>query len=148
MYTTYLSQLFQRDLNRLKEEISAFSDEALLWKTTGDISNSAGNLCLHLLGNLNHFIGATLGDTGYDRDRKFEFSANNIPRINLLQSIEETRRMLGEVVPALDPKDLERTYPLHLKTFKEGMETGYFLIHLSGHLNYHLGQINYLRRIL
>ncbi len=74
-----LIEIFERDLLKLKEEISLYKDENNLWVTEKQISNAAGNLTLHLIGNLNHFIGATLGHTGYVREREKEFSTKNIP---------------------------------------------------------------------
>ncbi len=64
MLTQTLIKLFKKDLNALKQEVAAYTNEANLWVLDDDIKNSAGNLCLHLVGNLNHFIGATMGDTG------------------------------------------------------------------------------------
>src|SRR5215213_10165243 len=86
-----LIEIFERDLKKLKEEISLYKDESKLWVIDKDISNSAGNLCLHLLGNLNHFIGAALGNTGYVRNRDSEFALKNIPQKELLDSIEKTK---------------------------------------------------------
>ena len=74
MLTETLIKLFKRDLGKLKEEVDSYQNEANLWIVTNDVSNSAGNLCLHLVGNLNHFIGAVLGDSGYVRQRDLEFS--------------------------------------------------------------------------
>ena len=60
-----LITLFERDLNKMAEEVKTYKEESQLWVVKGEIKNSAGNLCFHLLGNLNHFIGAILGNTGY-----------------------------------------------------------------------------------
>ncbi|MCB9231791.1 MAG: DUF664 domain-containing protein [Bacteroidia bacterium] len=149
MTTQYLLQLFQRDLSRLKDEINAFQDESNLWKTSGTISNSTGNLALHVTGNLSHFVGAVLGQTGYIRHRESEFTSKGVPRADLLRGLDGVIDMLGRVIPRLEAANLDENYPLDLSAwFKPNMETGYFLIHLYGHLNYHLGQINYLRRVL
>lgn len=146
MFTESLNQLFERDLNLLAREISSFHNEEHLWKVRDGISNSAGNLTLHLCGNLKHFIGAILGNTGYVRQREAEFSSKNIPVEELIRNVEGTRDVVLSVLRTLQPADLEKTYPVSLwdKTFS----TAYFLIHLHSHLNYHLGQINYLRRLL
>ena len=139
-----LQQLFLRDLDRLRDEIEAHEDGPALWSTSGTVTNSAGNLCLHLCGNLQHFIGAVLGGSGYVRDREHEFSARNIPRKILLDEIDRTKDSIAATLGSMDADALVRTYPV--KVFAEAMSTGQFLIHLHGHLNYHLGQINYLRR--
>jgi len=60
-----IKQLLCKDLKKLQHEIAAYEDEIIFWKTADRIGNSAGNLCLHLIGNLNSYIGATLGTTGY-----------------------------------------------------------------------------------
>lgn len=85
-----LINIFGRDLDKLREEISLYKDENNLWIVKDGINNSTGNLCLHLIGNLNHFIGATLGNSGYIRTRDVEFSSKNIPRVEMIRSIEET----------------------------------------------------------
>lgn len=141
-----LQSLYNRDLNKLKTEIEAYQHEAVIWKTDQNISNSAGNLCLHLIGNLNHFIGAYLGNTGYIRNRDLEFSLKNIPKTELTEKVEATLTMINHVLSQLTPEDLEKEYPLVV--FEDKMTTGYFLIHLITHLDYHLGQINYHRRLL
>ena len=147
MLTAITVQIFERDLNKLKDELVAYKNEADLWKVTPGISNSAGNLALHLLGNLNHFIGAVLGNTGYIRIREKEFSDKDIPRIVLLENIDALMPIIQTTLADLTSADLEKIYPFKMSDNKE-MTTGYFLVHLVAHLDYHLGQINYHRRLL
>ncbi|WP_312297437.1 DinB family protein [Chryseobacterium sp.] len=146
MITESLRSLYNRDLNKLKTEIEAYQKEENLWKTDKNISNSAGNLCLHLIGNLNHFIGAQLGNTSYIRHRELEFSLKDIPQAELIEKVEATIAMIDSVLPQLSEDDLKKEYPLVV--FESKMTTDYFLIHLVAHLDYHLGQINYHRRLL
>jgi uncharacterized damage-inducible protein DinB len=141
-----LTTILTRDLEKLHNEIDAFTAEAYIWKTTGNITNSAGNLCLHLCGNLNTYIGATLGKSGYVRDRPAEFSGKNVPKVELLKQVVLTRKMVAQTLQQLQPADLEKNYPEQV--LGKPMTTGFFLIHLTAHLSYHLGQINYLRRVL
>jgi uncharacterized damage-inducible protein DinB len=141
-----LQKIFQRDLEKLKQEIIAYNNESNLWRIEKGIANSAGNLCLHLVGNLNTYIGAELGKTGYVRDRDLEFSQKNIPRDQLVQMIESTITVVANGLNKLKKEDLEKEYPLLV--FKEKTSTGFFLIHLAVHLSYHLGQVNYHRRLL
>jgi uncharacterized damage-inducible protein DinB len=138
--------LFDRDLHKLKTEIQLYNHEAKLWIVENRIANSAGNLCLHLVGNLNAYIGAVLGDTGYIRKREEEFSLKNIPRITLIREIENTILVVKNTLDKLSEPDLQKEFPLLI--FKEKTSTEYLLIHLSTHLGYHLGQINYHRRLL
>jgi len=136
--------LFKRELGHLKEELLAFRDEKDLWRVQGELKNSAGNLALHLNGNLNHYVGATIGKTGYVRERDKEFSEKNIPREELLRMTGETERMLADVIGKLSDEDLLRPYPT--SSFGEGTKIAYVLVQLFGHFNYHLGQVNSLRR--
>lgn len=140
-----LSTVFEKDLIRLKAEIEAYNDEEKLWIKAEGINNSAGNLCLHILGNLNNYVGAILGKTGYVRNRPSEFSEKTSKEF-LIKSLDETTEMVKKVISDLDAQQLDQTYPDNV--FGYEMKTDFFLIHLVGHLNYHLGQINYHRRIL
>ncbi len=110
------------------------------------ISNSGGNLCLHLTGNLQHFIGATLGETGFIRNREAEFKLKNIPRQKLLEEVDITRQAVTDTLEQLSKKELESEYPLQV--FGEPLTTQFFLIYLLKHLSYHIGQINYHRRLV
>ena len=141
-----LKQLFTSDLEKLKTEISSYTDEMNLWKISGDIKNSGGNLCLHLCGNLQHFIGAVLGNSGYVRKRDAEFSKKNVPVKELVKEVELTITAVENTLNHLKEERLGQKYPRNV--FGYEMTTEYFLIHLAAHLNYHLGQINYHRRLL
>lgn len=142
----HLKKLFSRDLDRLYNEIASYGNEEAIWKTEKDISNSAGNLCLHLIGNLNTYIGRELGGTAYVRNRELEFSQKNVPKVELLKEVQHTKEILIESLDAVNEKKLEEDYPVLV--FEEKTSTGYFLVHLAMHLSYHLGQINYHRRLI
>ncbi len=146
MTTEILKQLFTRDLNKLKEEITAYNNEEKLWYIEGNIANSAGNLCLHLIGNLNTYIGAELNKTGYIRNRPDEFALKNIPRAELIDKIEKTILVVENALDTLTEEQLSAIYPAEV--LEKNMSTGYFLTHLAMHLSYHLGQVNYHRRLL
>ena len=141
-----LIALFERDLRKLREEINLYTDETRIWVVADGISNSAGNLCLHLLGNLNHFIGAVLGKTGYVRHRDDEFSLKNIPRLELNAQIDATIAVVKQALESLTESDFQNDYPEEKRG--EILKTDYMLLHLYGHLDYHLGQVNYHRRLL
>lgn len=146
MITEVLNSIIKRDLLKLKTEIESYEDESTLWRIEKRIANSGGNLCLHLIGNLNTYIGAILGQTGYVRDRDAEFSLKNIPRKELIQKIEDSIQVIDRVLPTLTAEQLEKEYPIIV--LKEPTTTEFFLVHLAAHLTYHLGQINYHRRLL
>jgi uncharacterized damage-inducible protein DinB len=146
MLSEILIEIYERDLNKLKSEIEQYRDEADLWKTDGEILNSAGNLCLHLNGNLQHFFGAVLGETGYVRDRDAEFSRTNVPRDRLLEDISETMRVVRATLEKMSDEEFATEYPIEV--FGNPMTTGFFVVHLAAHFNWHLGQIDYHRRLL
>jgi uncharacterized damage-inducible protein DinB len=141
-----LQSLFARDLNRLKKEIELYQDESNIWKVEKNIANSAGNLCLHLIGNLNTYIGKEIGKTDYVRNREQEFLLKNVPRIELLDKIDETIQVVNQSLGKLSENMLQDEYPILV--IEEKTSTQYLLIHLATHLAYHLGQINYHRRLI
>ena len=138
--------LIVRDLLKLKQEVESYKDESKLWVIDAGISNSAGNLCLHLLGNINHFIGATLGNTGYVRNRDLEFSQKNIPVDVLAAQIDDTVGAAENTFDKMLTDSLDQEYPLVFNSQK--LTTEQMLVNIVSHLNYHLGQINYHRRLL
>jgi uncharacterized damage-inducible protein DinB len=146
MNTKELNLLFQRDLTRLQEELQAYQNEENLWKVDGEIANSGGNLALHLIGNLRQFIAADLGGFGYERNREQEFVATGKSRTALLEELDLVKEQVEKSLVTLDPNKLG-DLSIH-SFFGYQMTIGYFLIHLYGHFNYHLGQINYHRRLL
>jgi len=139
-------KIYDRDLNKLKKEIELFNDENNLWRTIGNIKNSGGNLCLHLVGNLNTYIGKNMGHSGYVRDRDAEFTLKNIPKEKLVQQVTETKEIALSTLQNMTEGELKQNHVE--KVFDYEMTNEFFLIHLAAHLSYHLGQINYLRRIL
>jgi len=144
--TETLKSLFDRDLKKLRTEIASYTSEENLWKIEHDIKNSAGNLCLHLIGNLNAFVGKTIGGIDYVRNRDSEFSLKNVPREELLDKIDKTIQVVDQTLSKLDEKTLNEEFPVLVFEKKTSVE--YMLIHLSTHLSYHLGQINYHRRLI
>ena len=110
-----LITFYENDLAKLSTEISLLQDEASVWKTKDGITNSAGNLALHLIGNLNHFIGKTLGGTGYVRNRDEEFSLKNIPREKLISDINDLKETIKNTLPKLSAEDLHKDFPLKIR---------------------------------
>ena len=140
-----LIKIFDRDLEKLKSEIKLFKKEENLWLVNGDIKNSAGNLALHLCGNLKHYIGHSIGGSSYIRERDKEFSIKNVPKLDILKNIEETKSVVLSTLKMLDDFKLKEIFSEKISIGK--VEIGFLLIHLTTHLNYHLGQINYIRRL-
>jgi len=146
MLNEVLIQLFARDLKKVRAEIEQYENETDLWETADGISNSGGNLCLHITGGLQYLIGAVLGETGYVRDREAEFTEKSVPRDQLLARIDTTIDSVTSTLAKLTTADFEKPYPLDI--LGHPMTSEFFVTHLVGHVNYHLGQINYHRRIL
>ena len=140
-----LKSLFNRDLIRLKAEMELYQNEAQIWHIQKGIANSAGNLCLHLVGNLNTYIGAEFGKIGYIRNRALEFSQKDIPRAELITKIEETIVVVNNALNNISEEESKMEFPLLV--FETKTSTEFMLIHLTTHLAYHLGQINYHRRL-
>ena len=141
-----LKELYNRDLNKLKREIELYKHESNLWRIENSIKNSGGNLCLHLIGNLKTYIGNGLAQIGYVRHRELEFSASFIERSELYNMIDETIQAVNQGLDKLSDEQLSENFPMLIWEYETGM--AFTLIHLHAHLNYHLGQINYHRRML
>jgi uncharacterized damage-inducible protein DinB len=146
MITPVLLKIFERDLTNVSEELNLYKDDASLWELRDGFPVTGGNLCLHIAGNLQHFIGTVLGDTGYVRNKNAEFSAKNIPRQKLLELISDTKTVVRDTLEQITKKELEGLYPQQV--LDEPVSTEYFLIHLLTHLNYHFGQINLHRKMV
>jgi len=137
-----------RDLQSLEREIDAYPDDEALWLTPPGISNSAGNLVLHLAGNLRHFVGATLGQTGYVRNRDAEFGDRGLSREELRAEVRAAIADVDRTLTDLDDVQLQSVFPLPVGQSQKRVLTSDFLVHLAVHLTYHLGQIDYHRRLL
>jgi uncharacterized damage-inducible protein DinB len=135
-----------RELHGLDREIAAYPDDETVWQAPDGISNSAGNLALHMAGNLRHFIGSVLGGTGYVRDRDAEFSKKGLSRDDLRAIVADTIVELEGAFEKITDEQLAADFPLAL--FDNKYKASDFLIHLAVHLSYHLGQIDYHRRLL
>ena len=138
-------EILIKDLDKLQKEIESYPDEQSVWTLKGDIKNSAGTLVLHLCGNLQHYIGVGLGNSDYKRDRDKEFSARNVSRADLIKEIGNARAAVKLTFEKVSPEILETDYPLPVYDY--AMTVQHFMIHLVSHFGYHLGQVNYHRRL-
>lgn len=144
MLNNILSDFYERDIRKLMEEVNLFRDDQNLWKTQGAVKNSCGNLVLHIAGGLNYFIGEGLAQTGYVRNRELEFSKKEVDKQELISQLEELIPLISKTVSSLTPEQMEKEFPIFFD--KPGTSVSYVLVQLLLHLNYHLGQVNYLRR--
>jgi len=139
-----IASIFERDLRTLRREVEAYSDERDLWTRVPGITNVAGNLALHLAGNLQYYVGTVLGRTGYVRDRPAEFARRDVPRAELVAEIEAARKAVASALEG--SVDLEAEFPESILGMR--VRTGDYLIHLATHFAYHLGQLDYHRRVV
>jgi hypothetical protein len=144
--TASLTALLVRELTTFEREIEMFPTNELVWTTVPGITNSAGNLTLHVCGNLQHYVGRVLGHTDYVRNREHEFGCRAGTRAALVQEIRTTAHMIERVLPHVSESSLSEDYPEPVAGCT--LQTGRFLLHLSVHLAFHLGQAGYLRRIV
>lgn len=135
-----------RDLASLAREIEAYPDDTTPWYTPPGISNAAGTLALHCAGNLQHFVGACLGGTGYVRDRAAEFSRRGASRAALVAELDRARAVVDTVLATLPAERRAAPFPQEFQGKAIGTEQ--FLVHLATHLAYHLGQVDYHRRLV
>ncbi len=146
MFPEIIRSILLRDLRALAREVDAYPGDDVLWRVAPGISNSGGTLVLHLLGNLQHFVGAVFGRTGYVRDREAEFATRDLSRAELRRRIEAAAEAVDATLARVTPEQWEADYPAPIAGRTIG--TADFLVHLVAHLAYHLGQIDYHRRML
>lgn len=144
--TEDVRRLLVRELHAFAREVEMFPDDESLFRTVPGVTNSAGNLALHVCGNLKHFVGAVLGDSGYLRTRDAEFATRSGRREDVTRQLHETASVVGETLARLPAEALARPYPQKVANLE--LPCGLFLMHLAVHLSFHLGQAGYLRRIV
>ena len=140
-----VSAVMLRDIDALRAQVEAYPTDELLWRAIPGLPNSGGTLVLHLVGNLQHCIGAVLGGTGYVRDRDAEFSRRDVPRAELLRLLATTRVGVERTLSRFEAARLAEDYPEPVAGLR--LRTGEFVAHLVSHLGYHLGQIDSHRRL-
>jgi uncharacterized damage-inducible protein DinB len=143
---SWVARLLVRELEGFGRELALIPDEGLIWQTAPGVTNTVGNLTLHVCGNLQYFVGRILGGTAYVRDRGHEFSARDVPRHDLIAELARTQDVVRTVVPVLTDEALGAPYPETVAGVTT--TTGQLLTHLAAHLAFHLGQAGYLRRML
>lgn len=142
----YLLPLFLRDLSNFQQLIEQLEGEEQLWATKEGVTNPVGSLALHVAGNLQHFVGAVMGHTGYQRRRELEFGDRESSRRQVVEELERTKQTLQKVLSQISAQQLQQA--LGVEVLNRSWTNEEFLLHLYGHLNYHLGQANYLARLL
>jgi hypothetical protein len=146
MLVNEFKTILLRDIAGVERELELYPDDASVWKTVPGLPNSAGNLILHLSGNLQHFFGAALGNTGYVRDREAEFTRKDVPRSELRKELENARRAVLAAFNNLTERKLDEAHPV--KITDTAFSNRLAVLQLITHLAYHLGQIDYHRRMV
>jgi hypothetical protein len=141
-----LSAIITRELMAIERELNAYKTEEQVWALPPGLPNSGGTLALHAAGNLQHFVGAVLGGSSYVRDRDAEFQRRNVPRSELLEELRRAASSVQQVLERVDGATLEGDYPLPVANRR--LVTSDFLLHLATHLAYHVGQLDFHRRIV
>ena len=145
-FITDLAKSFARDLDTLSREIALYPDDGSLWAERPGLPNTGGNLALHLVGNVRHFIGLTLGGSRYVRDRDHEFAARDGSRADLDALIAAAKIEVASALANLPEARLAEPFPVPVGGVT--LPTHMFLLHLATHFTFHLGQIDYHRRIV
>jgi hypothetical protein len=146
MLTSAIGSILSRDLDALRREVEAYPEGDELWRALPGVANPGGTLALHLAGNLQHYFGAHLAGTGYVRDRPAEFARRDLSRAELLREIEAARAAVKTALARLSPAQLTAEFPETIAGAK--VTTGEYLVHLTTHFTYHLGQVDYHRRMV
>ena len=141
-----LTTLLVRELEGFTREMALFPDEEMVWRTLPGITNSAGNLALHVAGGLQYLVGALLGGSGYVRNRDLEFSRRSGTRSEIVAELDRARGVVQDELPRMSEEQLAAPFPEPVLGVSVG--TRIFLIHLCAHAALHLGQAGYLRRAL
>lgn len=140
----YLAGVLVRDLRTAQRELAAYPDDASVWQPLPGTPNTAGTLALHLAGNIRHFVGAVLGGTGYVRNRDAEFNRRDVARAELHRDLDAAIAAVEATLPHLPEATARADFPAPLAGVR--LNTTDLLLHLSAHLAYHLGQMDYHRR--
>ncbi|MEQ1910163.1 MAG: DinB family protein, partial [Vicinamibacterales bacterium] len=145
-FTSDVQTLLIRELDGLGREVGLFPDDHKLWVTPVGVANSAGNLALHVAGNLQHFVGALLGGSGYVRDRNSEFATRTGTRAQVQHELQAAVQAVESTLARMDTAALQRPMPGAPNGLT--IRTDLFLLHLVSHAAFHLGQAGYVRRIV
>lgn len=93
-------------LPKIEHCLSVLTDEDVWWRMN-EASNSAGNLILHLSGNVQQWIIGGVGNLPYERDRQYEFGERGgISREDLLARLKATLAKADQVLAEVDPASL------------------------------------------
>ncbi len=149
MLVDALRTVLLRDLECVIREVEAYPDDESLWRVVPGLSNSGGMLARHLAGNLHHFVGLRLGGAPYVRNRAEEFTSRGGPpamtRAQVGAELRAAHDAVDRALTSLPDSALAEAFPEAVGGHT--IRASRFLVHLVAHLGYHLGQIDYHRRV-
>jgi hypothetical protein len=140
-----LSDYYRMIHAQIHELTAALSSEQL-WVRPYDYGNSIGNLILHLTGNLNYYIGARIGGSGYVRHRDLEFSDSGQTKDALLKNFDQAIEIVLATLAKQSNDDWSA--PFSAETLPECKTRFAAIVSCAGHAYHHVGQIIYLQREL
>jgi hypothetical protein len=140
--STVLTDRYTQNAARVRE-LAAPLTNAQFWQKPFPFGNSFGHLVLHLTGNLNYYIGAQIAKTGYVRDRPREFNDPNPPsKEEALQHLDEVVAMVVKTIRAQSSEDWSADYSGVGATARNRLD---MILQCAAHMQYHIGQMIYLR---
>jgi uncharacterized damage-inducible protein DinB len=133
----------KQNLPHIVKCLQQLSEEEIWWRPNA-ASNSAGNLVLHLCGNVRQWIISGLGGAPDKRQRDLEFSEQGpVPRRELVTRLRRTVRDAFRVLVKLSDDSLARKYSIQ-GYHVTGMDA---VFHVTEHFGYHTGQIIYITKL-
>jgi hypothetical protein len=129
---------------RLRSAVESLTDEQVWWRPN-DLSNSIGNLILHLNGNVHQWLVASFNQLEDNRDRPAEFNQReSISAVSLLDRLGETMQKASQVLAKLTPAELVAPYEIQ-GYHVTGLDAVYQVVE---HFGMHYGQILYISKAL
>ncbi len=135
------------ELGSVVKEMAQSLDEEQFWRKPFTFGNSFGHLVLHLTGNLNYYIGAEIGKTGYVRDRPREFTeTERRPKKDVMQRFDDAVKMVVKTIQ--EQKEEDWAKPYSAKGEEDAGNRWLLVLRCATHLHHHVGQMMYLKNQL
>jgi uncharacterized damage-inducible protein DinB len=137
-------------LVKITAALEEITEEQLWWRPN-EASNSAGNLLLHLSGNVRQWILAGVAGQKDVRDRASEFTARSgRSKAELLELLTATLDEVDAALDAIEKEAAASDAPLqricHPQRYTQSVLDAVY--HVVEHFSYHTGQIVYIAKLL
>lgn len=137
------TKLLKEYLPKIESCLDQLSDSDVWWRAH-ETNNSAGNLVLHLGGNIRQWVYHHLGGKDFRREREKEFSQRAVIRkTELLAYLRSAVQDVDAVLADFPVENLHKTYEIQ-KYSVTGLEA---ILHITEHFSYHVGQIVYITKL-